>query len=303
MSVDADDNELYWAMLNAFVALHNAVANIGILWVVFPKPLKDSFYFGRDELDLIAIEFDVMVCLNGFEKTVEYFKTHNKVTLPMEVSTSFDYSLFEHSLSEEERKENEKTEEEFEAELERIYLEVNEKYNSGNNNENVVRTKQSFGKGGRKAMNGTTADIRKEYWKKLISEFADSCSFADLSGRTPTQKPTLSIASGGTNIEYNFGVNRSCAYVELLISKPGDEGVKENERIFRELNSQKEEIEKEFGGRLIWVDSSPKRRRIYTKLDGVDVAETKDWDKIAEYHMNIMPKFYNAIQKRLQRAF
>ena len=95
-----------------------------------------------------------------------------------------------------------------------------------------------------------------------------------------------------------FHATKSKARVVLYVDL-GDKD--ENEKIYDELFKSKEQIEKDFGGRLIWERQD---NNIYcrVKLENPGNVSDKDlWDKMIEFMTNNMVKLDNAFEDHIAK--
>jgi Domain of unknown function (DUF4268) len=94
-------------------------------------------------------------------------------------------------------------------------------------------------------------------------------------------------------VSLNLVVSRTFARGEIYINRGSKE---ENKRVFDYLYKQKEQIEKAFGGALIWERMDDKvTSRIKYQLDGVSVNEESDYPE--------MNKFLIDATERMRKAF
>ena len=88
---------------------------------------------------------------------------------------------------------------------------------------------------------------RKKFWRKLIQSMNEKSSLYQ--NISPGSRHWISASSGVSGIGLNFVALKFCARAELYIDRRNK---KENEFIFDELLAQREQIEKDFGGSLVW---------------------------------------------------
>ena len=126
---------------------------------------------------------------------------------------------------------------------------------------------------------------RKEFWRKLLQSMNEKSSlYRNIS---PGSRHWISASSGVRGIGLNFVASKFCARAELYIDR-GNE--KENEFIFDELLAQREQIEKDFGGSLVWERLEHARAcRIKTEISG-NVFDEREWDTMREFMVSSMLK-------------
>lgn len=144
----------------------------------------------------------------------------------------------------------------------------------------------------------TLVELRKRYWSELLDQFATkSKQFLNVN---PGNDHWLSGGSGVSGIPFSFVVTKTYCNVEISINH-GDKEV--NERIFDFLYAKKEEIENVFGGELLWERLDEKKTcRISCRLDGVNILETDDWQKMKDFQCDAMPRLDKALRVELQKA-
>lgn len=141
-------------------------------------------------------------------------------------------------------------------------------------------------------------ELRKRYWTELLEQYLSvSKQFQNVS---PSTDHWLSCGSGVSGVPFSFIITKNYAGVEIGINH----GEKEiNEAIYEILLSHKEEIESSFGGKLKWEKLDEKKScRISYRLENVNIVELDDWQKIKEFHCEVMPRFDKALRHALQKA-
>lgn len=77
----------------------------------------------------------------------------------------------------------------------------------------------------------------------------------------------------------------------------------ENEKIFNNLLKNKKIIEEIFGGELVWnILGGKKSCRISTWIEGVNIRNTTDWDKMVDYQCEVMVRFEKALRDKVKEA-
>lgn len=141
--------------------------------------------------------------------------------------------------------------------------------------------------------------LRKEFWTIFLDR---------VRGKTPIYQnisPSHDhwLSSGKTGIS---GVNYSCiaavTYVgiELNIGTPDKD---ENERLLHALLEYRSEVEEQFGAALQWLPRPKiKRSQILYRLDGVDIRERTDWEKMLSFLTDHIARFEEALRVPLQQV-
>ena len=126
----------------------------------------------------------------------------------------------------------------------------------------------------------TRHHVRFDFWTKILPK---------LKGKTPifqNSSPTKDhwLSAGGTGISgarYSMIITKSYAGVQLEFGRANKD---ENKKLFDELLSKKNEIENKFGQPLNWerLDDNISSR-ISFNLNGVNVFNNEDWDKMFDF--------------------
>lgn len=149
-----------------------------------------------------------------------------------------------------------------------------------------------------KEMNKGVEELRLRFWGELLEQFLKgSKQFQNVN---PSTDHWLSGGSGVSGIPFTFVVTKTYASVEISINH----GEKEiNEKIFDILHAEKTEIETEFGGSLSWERLDAKKScRVSFRLDGVNIMDTADWQKIKDFQCDAMPRLDKVLRTRIQKA-
>jgi hypothetical protein len=139
--------------------------------------------------------------------------------------------------------------------------------------------------------------IQKEFWSKLLHAMnAKSSLFQNIS---PGSYHWIGAGSGVRGLGLNFVATKSYGRTELYI----DRGVKdENKLIFDELIKFKEQIEKDFGGSLVWERLDSKRAcRIKSESSG-NVVNKDLWDEMIKFMIDNMVRLDSALKKPIIKA-
>ena len=139
--------------------------------------------------------------------------------------------------------------------------------------------------------------IRREFWAKVIDAMAErSDLYRNISAGTSSW---LSAATGVRGIRLNFHATRNYASANLYIDR-GDRN--ENRRIFDALFSQRQAIEADFGGELIWerVDDG-QFSRVKAEAEG-NIYDQERWKEMIDYMTDAMVRLEKAIKGRVRQV-
>jgi hypothetical protein len=115
----------------------------------------------------------------------------------------------------------------------------------------------------------------------------------------PTKDHWLSAGAGISGLRYTFVVTSKYARIELAIIKSSK---KKNKEIFKQLITEKNNIEEIFGNPLEWEElPENKMSRIKYELRGVNLFDKADWNKMSQFLIKYIPKFESALQKSIKK--
>ncbi|GAB3533156.1 hypothetical protein GCM10027443_18170 [Pontibacter brevis] len=139
--------------------------------------------------------------------------------------------------------------------------------------------------------------IRLEFWKELL-ERANQSETRLFQNVNPSKDSWISAGVGMSGVGLNFVISRNYARSELYISRSAADV---NKFIFDQLFEQKQQIECEFGGDLVWERLDDKKAcRIKHELTEVSLYEREDWDKMMKFMIDGMIRMEKVLVKRLQ---
>lgn len=136
--------------------------------------------------------------------------------------------------------------------------------------------------------------VRKEFWANLLVEMNKKSNlFQNIS---PGIASWISAGSGVRGVAFNHVVTKTYGRAELYIDR-GDKD--ENNFVFKELHSCKNEIEDAFGGDLVWEPLEERRAcRIKVEVEG-NVYEKDLWDGMISSMTDNMAKLEPALKDHL----
>jgi len=136
--------------------------------------------------------------------------------------------------------------------------------------------------------------VRKDFWTKLLQDI--NTKTALYRNINPGIYHWIGAGSGMRGAGLNFAIAKSYGRAELYIDRGEKE---ENEFVFDELEKNKEEIEKAFGGGLVWERLDDKRAcRIKAETSG-NVFERDTWGEMIAFMSDAMVRLENALKKPL----
>jgi hypothetical protein len=145
----------------------------------------------------------------------------------------------------------------------------------------------------------TRHEIRLKFWGKVLEDAKKKTNL--LSGRTPTKDNYLTTGSGHSGTPYSLVVTKDYMRVEVYVSMNSyDESLK----VFKELENQKDIIEKTFGSKLEWGDRvGEKACRIKFEKKGVNYFNETEWDNISTFLIDTLIRFDAAFREPLKVVF
>lgn len=133
--------------------------------------------------------------------------------------------------------------------------------------------------------------IRKEFWTKLLPVMNSKSSLYQ--NINTSAYHWIGAGSGVRGLGLNFVATKSYGRAELYIDR-GDK--EENKFVFDELEKNKEKIESDFGGELVWERLDSKRAsRIKVETNG-NVTDKEQWDGMIEFMTDSMVNLESALK-------
>ena len=139
--------------------------------------------------------------------------------------------------------------------------------------------------------------IRKEFWTQLIQLMnTKSNLYKNIS---PGIRGYIAASTGVRGAGLNCVATKSHGRAELYIDRGNGE---ENKLIFDELSAHKEQIEKNFGGPLVWQRLEEKRAcRIKAETSG-NVFDKKQWGEMQAFMVDGMLRLEEALKDPLKQV-
>lgn len=138
---------------------------------------------------------------------------------------------------------------------------------------------------------------RKQFWTQLIEEMNKKNSLCQ--NVSPSTDAWIGIALGTSGVGLNLVVSKNYARAEIYINR-GD--IQKNKEVFDYFLSSKNQIEKDFGGALIWERMDDRvTSRIKYQLDGVSVFNEEDWSKMNDFMIDAASRLHKAFKDSVQK--
>ena len=143
-------------------------------------------------------------------------------------------------------------------------------------------------------------NIRKRWWTSLLERSAKVSKLH--SNISPSKVAWISTSSGIRGLNFNYIVFQIESAVELYIDR-GKGAEEENKRVFDQLHSSREIIEKDFGAPLTWERLEGKRacRIRFTRDGGGYRSPEEDWGKIQDSTINDMQRLERSLRPHLKQ--
>ena len=136
--------------------------------------------------------------------------------------------------------------------------------------------------------------IRFRFWRELLEKAKTKTKL--FSTISPGQASWLGTGAGKSGLAYNFAIRQHDSQVELYIDR-GEESETENKRLFDDLHSKREEIEKLFGGKLNWERLDNRRAsRISLRMDFGGYRDEDKYSLIQEAMIDAMCRLEAAMK-------
>lgn len=139
--------------------------------------------------------------------------------------------------------------------------------------------------------------VRKQFWTQLIDAMNQKNSLCQ--NVSPGTDAWIGIALGTSGVGLNLVISKNYARAEIYINR-GD--IQKNKEVFDHFYSLKDQIEKDFGGPLIWERMDDRvTSRIKYQLDGVSVFNEEDWQKMNDFMIDATSRLHKAFKDPVQK--
>ncbi len=141
--------------------------------------------------------------------------------------------------------------------------------------------------------------IRRDFWQQLL-ERAKARGVHTHAGRSPSNDSWLSAGAGKSGFGFNYLVwLQDQVGVELEIRTP-DEG--RTKQFFEGLYQQKDDIERAFGGELLWERlDNRKGSRIRYLIKCAGIRDREKWPEMQDQMIDAMDRFSKALTPRIAK--
>ena len=138
---------------------------------------------------------------------------------------------------------------------------------------------------------------RKQFWTQLIEAMNQKNSLCQ--NVSPGTDAWIGIALGTSGVGLNLVVSKNYARAEIYINR-GD--IQKNKEVFDYFYNLKDQIEKDFGGSLVWERMDDRvTSRIKYQLDGVSVFNEDDWSKMNDFMVDAASRMHKAFKDPVQK--
>ncbi|SLN46040.1 hypothetical protein TRL7639_02507 [Falsiruegeria litorea R37] len=139
--------------------------------------------------------------------------------------------------------------------------------------------------------------LRLEFWTQALDALR-ARGLSRYNNISPTKDHWLSSGTGVSGVVYNLIYSKDEARVELSIQK-ADKA--ENKWLFDELESKRDEIEKEFGAELNWKRMGEKKSSRIEYAKPFDGFNRENWPEMIEWLGQYIAKLDGALGDQLKR--
>lgn len=141
-------------------------------------------------------------------------------------------------------------------------------------------------------------NLRMEFWTRFLKEMNQKSDIYSNVG--PSRDNWIGTGSGLSGVAFNSVISNYYARSEVYISRSSKE---ENKFIFDLLYKMKEQIEGEFGDKLVWERLDDKKAcRIKFELLNVSYFNKDDWDKMIEHMIDGIQRIEKSFKKPIKTA-
>ena len=140
--------------------------------------------------------------------------------------------------------------------------------------------------------------VRQDFWEKTLRSFEKSeCRLYD--SVNPSKDHWLSAGSGVSSCHFSLVFTFKEIRVELVLANSNAD---KNKSIFDELERQKEEIEKNFGEKLVWDYKEERKKSIILFRKPFDGGNRDNWPEMTEWLVSNMTSLEKALRQPLAEA-
>jgi len=139
-------------------------------------------------------------------------------------------------------------------------------------------------------------EIKLRFWSVFFEKLKKRSNI--FSNTAPKPRTYIGVSAGVRGVNYNVAAGKNTTQVEIYIDRGKEEGKASNTKILKELESNKNDIEKVFGNKLDWelLESSRACRiSLRSNIGGFDNEES--WNKTHEFLVENLVKLESATKK------
>lgn len=152
--------------------------------------------------------------------------------------------------------------------------------------------------GGEKKEMAERHKLRYDFWKTLLERSKQKTNLH--SNISPCIYHWIGAGSGVRGLGFNYVITFKFGQAELYIDR-GKGCDEDNKKIYDKLFSHKDEIEKDFGGKLRWERLDDRRAsRISTRIDIAGLGDQEKWSELQDEMINAMGRLEKAIKKHIK---
>ena len=140
---------------------------------------------------------------------------------------------------------------------------------------------------------------RYEFWKGLLEKSRERTKL--FSAISPGRANWIGTGAGKSGVFFAYWISRDSSGCDFYIDYDKDTGEK-NKEIFDALHTQKESIEKDFGGPLEWERLDGKRAsRIRKDFPGKGLSTPDTWQDLQDEMIDAMIRLDRTLRSRLAK--
>jgi len=143
--------------------------------------------------------------------------------------------------------------------------------------------------------------LRKQFWTQLLEKTKEKTKLHQ--NVSPAIHSWIGTGAGKSGIGYNYVITNKYASCEIYLDRGKEfEDPNINKIRFDQLFKHKDEIEKEFGGKLNWERLEGRRAsRISVRFEGVGLKDQDKWDNLQEKMIDAMVRLEKAFKPYMKQ--
>jgi hypothetical protein len=141
--------------------------------------------------------------------------------------------------------------------------------------------------------------LRHRFWIELLRRAEGKTKLRE--HVLPGHSNTLSAGAGKSGLQFKYDIAKDEAWVALCIDC-GRNGKEETKAIFDHLQSSKKEIERDFGGPLVWWHKEGRRRcDIQSRIKSLGYLNQAEWGEIQDALIEAMVRLEKAAKPQIDK--